>query len=146
MATTNGRWRMNAINSLEFVSGLWRRGSVAAKEKGASGFGVELELRGPAAVLHIAGRLTADRVEEVQKGLKQAKKKEADRIVVDLSACPYLDSAGLAALVAALGKVKKTGGTFSLVGLSPQLRSLLRLARLEEVFDTRDTVEAALAE
>jgi hypothetical protein len=81
---------MNAINSLEFVSGLWRRGSAAAKEKGASGFCVELELRGPAAVLHIAGRLTADRVEEVQKGLKQAKKKEADRIVVDLSACPYL--------------------------------------------------------
>jgi anti-sigma B factor antagonist len=58
------------------------------------------------------------------------------KVVVDLAGVPYMDSSGLATLVEALQGVRRAGGGASLVvcGLTPRVRSIFQIAKLEMVF------------
>ncbi|MEI7769771.1 MAG: STAS domain-containing protein [Chloroflexales bacterium] len=69
----------------------------------------------------------------------------ANRFVIDLSAVPFIDSAGLAVLVSLLKKVRITEGEVILVWPSEEaIRNTLQLARLDRVFPMADDVESAL--
>ena len=57
-----------------------------------------------------------------------------DRIEVDLSAVSYIDSSGIAGLVEGLQKAKKNNKSFALYQPSPSVMSVLKLARLDQVF------------
>ncbi len=54
---------------------------------------------------------------------------------VDLSRATFIDSDGLGALISIHKRVSSRGGRARLVGASPRVRELLRLTRLEEVFE-----------
>ncbi len=70
----------------------------------------------------------------------------ATKLVLDLRKVDFVDSSGLGALVAVL-KLVSQGGQLALVlpGSGAQIRTLLRLTRMEQVFALFDTVEAAVA-
>ena len=67
-------------------------------------------------------------------------------IVIDLSNATYIDSAGLAALILAMQKVKGLGGRFFLAGLNQTMRSIFKTLRLDQIFQIFPDVDAALAE
>ncbi len=71
--------------------------------------------------------------------------KKPERLVVDLSAVTYIDSAGLAALIQAMQKVEGYGGKFQLAGLQETVRSIFEISRLDQVFQIFPDVDAALA-
>ncbi len=78
--------------------------------------------------------------------LRQELKKHAGKkIVVDLSAVPYMDSSGLATLVEAMQSSRKGGGQLFLCALGDRVRSIFSIAKLESVFKIVPSVEAALA-
>lgn len=54
---------------------------------------------------------------------------------VDLSRATFIDSDGLGALVSVHKHVVSKGGRARLVGVSPRVRELLRMTRMEEVFE-----------
>lgn len=65
-------------------------------------------------------------------------------LVVDLSCVPFLDSAGMAALVNALKRARKAGGDVKLVW--PQMeaaRRVLYLTKFDKIFDMASSAEEA---
>ena len=66
-------------------------------------------------------------------------------IVIDLSNATYIDSAGLAALILAMQKVKGLGGRFFLAGLNQTMRSIFKTLRLDQIFQIFPDVDTALA-
>jgi len=67
------------------------------------------------------------------------------RFVVDLSAVPFLDSAGLAVLVRLLKRSRQVGGDIRMI--LPQeeaARRILHLTKFDHVFPLSDSVDNAL--
>ena len=71
--------------------------------------------------------------------------KKPERLVVDLSSVTYIDSAGMAALIAAMQRVEGYGGKFLLAGLQQTIWDIVENMRLDQVFQIFTNVDAALA-
>jgi anti-anti-sigma factor len=65
-------------------------------------------------------------------------------LVVDLEKCPYLDSAGLEALLAARRHCDASGGRLSLANLDANCRKVLEITRLARHFEFHSTLAGAL--
>jgi anti-sigma B factor antagonist len=68
------------------------------------------------------------------------------RFAFDLSGVTFVDSSGLSVLVTALKKTRASGGDVALVGLTPPVRSLIELTRLQSSFWMFDDLDAAIAQ
>lgn len=67
------------------------------------------------------------------------------KLVINLAKVPYMDSSGVAVLVEALRRLRKTSGTVSLVALQPRVHGIMDIARLGAVFPiVKDEAEALL--
>ena len=66
-------------------------------------------------------------------------------VMVDLSGVKYIDSSGIAGLVEGYQKARSSGGAFGLVAASEPVRSVLELARLDQVFPMYENLEQAEA-
>ena len=64
-------------------------------------------------------------------------------IVVNLGDVTYIDSSGVATLVEGLQLSREYGGKFGLVNMSDRVCEVLKLARLDQIFDIHDTEEEA---
>jgi anti-sigma B factor antagonist len=71
----------------------------------------------------------------VGRTLTQVAADRTPTLAVDLSEVPYMDSSGVATIVAALQKVKKYNGRLVLAGMSDRVRSVFEIARLTQLFD-----------
>ena len=69
-----------------------------------------------------------------------------DRLVIDLSAVPFMDSSGVATLVEALQVQRRGSNKLVLCGLQPKVRSIFEIARLDMVFAIADDASAAAQE
>ena len=58
---------------------------------------------------------------------------------------PYIDSAGLAALIGEMQEVEGYGGKFLLAGLQETVREVLESSRLDQIFQIFPDADAALA-
>lgn len=66
------------------------------------------------------------------------------KIVVDLSACEFIDSTFLGALVVALKRITLAGGDIRLVGFHPAVHSMMELTRMHRVFEAYTSKEEAI--
>ena len=67
------------------------------------------------------------------------------RVVFDLSASPYADSAGLGTLIHTSGLVAERGGALRLAGVSDRVLSMLRMTRTEALLPIDADAAASLA-
>jgi anti-sigma B factor antagonist len=67
------------------------------------------------------------------------------RVVLDLGAVAYIDSAGLGTLVAAMKRARGAGGDIKLCALQPDVRSIFAMTRLNKVMDVHPPRQAAVA-
>ncbi len=65
-------------------------------------------------------------------------------IVVDLRGITYVDSGGVGALVSMYMLVKRHGGRMALLRPSPRVNRVLRMTRLDNVFEIFDREDEAL--
>lgn len=77
--------------------------------------------------------------------LKKAQGASPQRLVIDLSGVPYMDSSGVATLVEAMQLARRGGTRLVLCGLQDKVRSIFEIARLDTVFTILPTLDAALA-
>ncbi|MDP4200410.1 MAG: STAS domain-containing protein [Bacteroidota bacterium] len=70
---------------------------------------------------------------------------DIDALIVDLTQVGYIDSAGISALLLAQRQMKIHEGEVRLVGVRPNVLSMLRLTQLDRIFPIFNTVEEALA-
>jgi anti-sigma B factor antagonist len=95
-------------------------------------------------VVRLKGEVDLDCSPVVRKLLLECVSRERD-VVVDLSAVEYIDSSGIASLVEALQAANQQGTGFRLAAAADQVRRVLELARLDQVFAIDDDLPAALA-
>jgi len=96
-------------------------------------------------VLPLKGEIDLHVSPSVTASLNAVIDKKPERLVVDLSDVTYIDSAGLAALIAAMQRVEDYGGKFLLAGLHHTILDLFESVRLDQVFQIFSNVAAALA-
>lgn len=85
----------------------------------------------------------------VSEALKKAvEKAEAEgtckRCVIDMSEVEFLPSVGIGTLVHLLNASKSRGGELVLVGVNSKIREMLRISAIEQLFDFRDDIAAAI--
>src|ERR1041385_6215092 len=59
---------------------------------------------------------------------------QTEMLVLDFSAVPYIDSAGIGALVGAYVNRRKTARSLLLVGVQPRVRTALQVTKVEQFF------------
>ncbi len=91
-------------------------------------------------VLRIDGKTSLVRIRDVVNEQVGLGKK---RIVVDLRAVSFIDSAGLGDLMAAYTIARRFGGVIKLVSDSRKVDDLLDITRISSVFDKYTTFEEA---
>ena len=65
-------------------------------------------------------------------------------IVLDMSGVDYISSVGLRALMVAAKQVKAQSGRIAVAALTPMVGEVFQISRFHLVFNTFDTVDAAL--
>ena len=80
--------------------------------------------------------------DRIQKLAKQGK----TQLVVDLTDVKYINSCGLGSLVCGLTTVRKAGGDLRLVGVGPDVAEVLRITKLDTIFQLYHTISEATAE
>lgn len=95
-----------------------------------------------ACVLRVLGPLTLQNIFEFQS---TARKETERAVIVDLTAVPYMDSAGLGAILGVFASCQRTQRGFTLAGASGRVRTLLQVAKADHIVPIFDTVEAAEA-
>jgi anti-sigma B factor antagonist len=64
-------------------------------------------------------------------------------LIIDFTNVPYVDSAGIGALVGAYVTRQKGGRSLALVGVSERIHNALKVTRVEQFFRCFDSVSAA---
>jgi len=96
-------------------------------------------------VMDVTGRVTIENAPEFLSALMhEVKANKPPRLVVNMIAVSYIDSAGAACLVEALKVSRDLKLGFGLYGLGPVARDVLELTRLTSVFEIYDTEDEAL--
>lgn len=65
------------------------------------------------------------------------------KLILDLSGVPYIDSAGIGALVGAYVNHQKEGRSLALVGVTKRVRDAMQVTRVEQFFSFYDNEAAA---
>jgi anti-sigma B factor antagonist len=106
---------------------------------------IEERAVGDVLILDVKGRITLGEGDELLKDkvnslLNQGQKK----IVLNLAAVPYIDSAGLGEIVRTYTTVSRQGGNLKLLNLTKRITDLLAITKLLTVFETYESENDAV--
>ncbi len=94
-------------------------------------------------ILRPVGEIDLSCAATLRQGLSQIQGGRPQRLVIDLSQVPYMDSSGVATLVEAMQIARRTGSKLVLAALQEKVRSIFEIARLDMVFAIVDSVDDA---
>jgi anti-sigma B factor antagonist len=88
-------------------------------------------------ILRLSGPLTLSTLFEFQNLVRAA---DGANLVLDFTQVPYMDSAGVGALVGAYVRQQKDGHTLTLAGANERVRNTLKVTRVENFFTYADSI------
>ena len=97
----------------------------------------DLGIQNQKRVLKLSGPLTITTLYELQDLVRTG---PAASLVLDLTGVPYVDSAGVGALVGAYVRLQKDRHTLNLAGTNERVRNTLKVTRVENFFEYIDSV------
>ena|SRR5947209_12742613 len=100
----------------------------------ANDFSTAIRFDADDVIVEVRGELDCATAPQLQDVLDQLMAEGAHKVVVDLAETPFLDSTGLAALLAALRRMQAHRGELVLANLRPAACRLLQLTGLDRVF------------
>jgi anti-sigma B factor antagonist len=105
-----------------------------------------IRFSGGVAVAELEGRITAGlAAESVRGGLVETFQKGHKLILVNMADVAYLDSTALGELVAAYSTITRDGGAIKLACCNNWVLQLLKLTRLDSLFEVWDDERGAIA-
>jgi anti-sigma B factor antagonist len=107
---------------------------------------ITLQIIGEVCVLRLEGKfIVGGESVYLKDKVKNVLTMGMSNILVDLAKVPYVDSTGIGFLVSSHTAVTQAGGLFKLLALNPRVHEVLRITKLERVFEIFDKEEEALA-
>ena len=110
----------------------------------SSGLQVESKKQGNAVVVAIRGDAGMAFVGQLQQELSRVLEGKPRLVVLNLTDLAFISSMGMGTLVNFRKGVEKCGGTVKIAALQPLLADAFRRARLTEMFEIVESVDAAL--
>ena len=105
----------------------------------------QIRIVGSIPVIDLQGKITlGESSARVREVIDQLLAQGKSRILLNLSAVPYVDSAGLGAIANCHVKAHGAGGGISLCQVAPRVAELLQLTRLDEKLKIYQDEDAAL--
>jgi len=96
-------------------------------------------------ILDLKGKITLGEGDEALKDkINSLIQQDRKRILLNLGAVPYIDSAGLGEIVRTYTTVSRQGGQLKLVHLTKRITALLMITKLLTVFETFDSEPEAI--
>jgi len=107
---------------------------------------MDIEKPGPGvAVARFNGALTlGTSLHAADAQLQKAIRDGSAKVVLDMAGVPYMDSAGLGALVQASGLAREHGGELRLCGTSQRVADLIKMTRTDALLPMDADVDASL--
>ena len=96
---------------------------------------IQLQKQGAVTVLKPVGALTATDAEGFRAKIRDAADAALGRIVVDAAGVPFVDSAGLEALLTVSEQLGAAGRSLKLCGVNPTIREVLEMTGLADAFE-----------
>ena len=97
-------------------------------------------------ILDISGDIDLAHSPAMRKALLgEIKEKHTRKVFLNLKSVRYIDSSGIASLVEGLKASRDNGARMILYGLSPSVREVMELSRLQKIFEIYDSEEQALS-
>ena len=108
---------------------------------------IETRTVGAVVILDLAGRLANGEGDQLLRDKVRSLVFEGHpQLVFNMARLSYIDSTGLAAMIACYHVVTKAGGRLVLVGMTERVSNVLAITKLLTVFDAYDSeVEAAVS-
>jgi anti-sigma B factor antagonist len=103
------------------------------------------EDRGDVTVLAITGDLDVATGPQLRDRLIQVMDEDRHRLVLDLTAVPFLDSLGLGVIVGVVHRLRPHDGALALACARPPVTRALKISGLTSVLSVHETVDAAVA-
>jgi anti-sigma B factor antagonist len=101
---------------------------------------------GAVSVLDLSGKITIGEGDSLlREQVHNLLEAGHSKILLNLEAVSYMDSAGIGELVACYKRAREKGGTVKLLRPSGKVQDLLVLTKLEEVFENYPDEKAAIA-
>jgi len=112
---------------------------------GEWGMEVKEQLVGDVNVISIEGNLKGGQeVMQLHSIIKKCMDDKIGKIVVDLKGVEWMGSVGIGILICCLTAVKNAGGDLRLSSLSNKVNDLLRITKLEKIFDVYPDIQNAV--
>lgn len=105
---------------------------------------IQMTSRGDVQVIELEGELDFHSSPELRSKLGEITGKQAPKILIDLKKIEYMDSSGIATFVEAFQKTKRYNGRLVLAELTPAVRGVFEIAKLESIFEIAPSVTDAL--
>lgn len=96
----------------------------------------------PYVLLRPAGELDAYTVAQFREALGDLV--DESRVVIDLSDVPFMDSAGLGALIGGIRKIRESGGRITVACSRPNLMRLLHTTGFDRIVPVEEAVDEAV--
>src|SRR3989338_5504004 len=106
---------------------------------------IRLENKNNLTVCHIDVEIDINSSPGIKKAFDKLIAKKEPKVVVNFSKVSYVDSSGLATLVEVLKNMRQYGGRLRLTNLSPKIKSLFEITKLEKLFDIVAEEEEAVS-
>jgi anti-sigma B factor antagonist len=95
-------------------------------------------------ILELSGEIDLKHSPELRRLLQSRVTQQIPALLLNFAAVKYIDSSGLATLVEYYQNSRAYSGKIALVGLTPRVRSIFELVRLNEVFPLYETQPEAM--
>ena len=102
------------------------------------------ERQGAVTVLRPAGPLTQADADQLKQRLEKVRGASLGRLVLDVSAVPYVDSRGLETLVEVHDEMARSGQSLKLCGVNETLREVLDVTELSSMFEQFEDAGSAV--
>lgn len=102
---------------------------------------IQVEQPGPYSLCRPVGELDAYTVGEFREALSGLA--TSSRLLIDLSEVPFMDSAGLGALIGGIRRAREAGGDVAVACSRPTLTRLLHTTGFDRIVSVTETVESA---
>ncbi len=97
-------------------------------------------------ILHLSGKIMGGpEATEINEKINQLIDSNNKKIVIDLVSVDWMNSSGLGILIGAVTVLKNSNGVLCLINVSERIQNLLKITKLNTVFDIYDNFDEAAA-